>query len=199
MDVVTVSFLYLLIFRLSIVMLAAMSIFLGYSLFVKGITAGGEGSEMGVKVGGMGLNLKGAAPGTFFAAFGVIIVAVMMADPPSFKKIETINADGTKTITTETRDVKLGKMKVEDDESTTKDAPDDKSAQKNDNYPYLVLVKEADKLYGEGKYKDAAKKMREAVKALEEEDALAEQKKQTELEKYEKKRDEYKKKDQETF
>ena len=84
---------YLLVFRLSIVILGGVSIVLGYSLFVKGITAGGEGSEMGAKVGGMALNLKGAAPGTFFAAFGVIIVSVMMtSSPPGFEETKTTDS-----------------------------------------------------------------------------------------------------------
>ncbi len=79
---------YLLIFRLAIVILGGLSIVLGYRLFVKGIFqsdsgSGSEASELDAKIGDMSFTLKNAAPGTFFAAFGVIIVtATMMSSQP---------------------------------------------------------------------------------------------------------------------
>jgi len=77
---------YLITFRLAIIAAGVVSIVLGYRLFTHGITAADQGSGMSTSVGTMKLELKNAAPGTFFAIFGVVIISVMLvSSPPEFK------------------------------------------------------------------------------------------------------------------
>lgn len=80
----SLAIVYVTLFRLSIIGVGAVSIWLGYRLFVKGIYAagGGGGAELGAKVGETELTLKNAAPGTFFALFGVIVISVMLINSP---------------------------------------------------------------------------------------------------------------------
>jgi len=72
---------YLLFFRLAIIGVGALSIFLGFLLFYRKIEndKNQEQSKTNVSasVGKIKLNLKNAAPGTCFALFGVIIVSIM--------------------------------------------------------------------------------------------------------------------------
>ena len=101
------SVIYLLGFRLAVISLGALSIYLGYRLFLAGFsgtTGSGEGS-LGAKFGDTELTLKNAAPGTFFAAFGVIItVSILTASPPSFTQHQELAADGTsRALVTEMR------------------------------------------------------------------------------------------------
>ncbi len=83
MDIITVSFIiYLILFRLAIITTGIIAIVLGYRLFIKGIgwemsNAGGTSVE--AEVGANRFTLKNAAPGTCFALFGVIIIAIMFA------------------------------------------------------------------------------------------------------------------------
>ena len=72
--------LYLTLFRLAIIAAGIVSIVLGYKLFVRGVWPdGGGGTEVDAKVGSSQFTLKNAAPGSVFALFGVIIIAVMFA------------------------------------------------------------------------------------------------------------------------
>lgn len=74
-------FLYAAVFRLAIVAAGTVSIVLGYRLFVGGVGAigpGSSGATFDAKAAGMTFALKNAAPGTFFALFGVIIISVMV-------------------------------------------------------------------------------------------------------------------------
>ena len=84
---------YLMGFRLLIILLGGLCIFLGYRLFVqsmrktKVVDAGGkEVTSMEAQFGEhRRLSFKNAAPGTFFAAFGAAIVIVVLASsPPAF-------------------------------------------------------------------------------------------------------------------
>ena len=83
-NVTYAAIVYLALFRLSIIAVGAMSIFLGYKLFVQGIFApdGGEGSGLEAELGTTKFALKNAAPGTFFALFGVIVISVMIINSP---------------------------------------------------------------------------------------------------------------------
>ena len=82
-EMMLASIIYLAVFRISIIFVGAMSIFLGYKLFVKGITSSGE-SDSGIEasIGGTQFNLTNAAPGTLFALFGIIVISTMIVDSP---------------------------------------------------------------------------------------------------------------------
>lgn len=76
---------YLLVFRLAIIVIGGISIGLGYLLFVKGIFPSGDGGEGGAlhaKLAGHEFSLSNAAPGTFFAVFGALVIAVMILSAP---------------------------------------------------------------------------------------------------------------------
>lgn len=82
MEVVTVFTIYLILFRLAIIAAAVVSIILGYRLFCKGVwpdAGSGKGTSVDTKIAGSGFTLKNAAPGTCFAMFGVLIIAIMFA------------------------------------------------------------------------------------------------------------------------
>lgn len=87
---------YAMAFRLAVIAAGVVAIYLGYQLFLRGIFSGapkaraGEagtpadsspgGTEITAEAGGNKLTVKNAAPGTCFAAFGAIIVAVMVVE-----------------------------------------------------------------------------------------------------------------------
>ncbi|MBW2737882.1 MAG: tetratricopeptide repeat protein [Deltaproteobacteria bacterium] len=82
MEVVTVFTIYLILFRLAIIAAAVVSIILGYRLFCKGVwpdAGSGKGTSVDAKIAGSGFTLKNAAPGTCFAMFGMLIIAIMFA------------------------------------------------------------------------------------------------------------------------
>jgi tetratricopeptide (TPR) repeat protein len=74
-------FLYAIVFRLAIIAAGTVSIILGYRLFTIGSQTENETSRettFDAKMAGLEFALKNAAPGTFFALFGVIIISVML-------------------------------------------------------------------------------------------------------------------------
>jgi len=103
---------YLILFRLAIIVAGVVSIILGYRLFTHGITSADKGSSMKTSVGGMKLELKNAAPGTFFAIFGVVIISVMLvSSPPGYESEQKSStaADGVTNdlAETSTRTIKM--------------------------------------------------------------------------------------------
>lgn len=103
---------YLILFRLAIIAAGVVSIILGYRLFTYGITSADKGSSMKTSVGGMKLELKNAAPGTFFAVFGVVVISVMLVStPPGYESEQksSVAADGVanKLAETSTRTIKM--------------------------------------------------------------------------------------------
>lgn len=77
MDITTVFFLYAALFRLTIIVVGAVSIFLGYLLFVKDPIGQGKTSAI-AEAGGFKLTLKNFWPGAYFALFGTIIIGIML-------------------------------------------------------------------------------------------------------------------------
>ena len=79
------AILYLLTFRLAVIALGALSIYLGYRLFTQALPRrkGGDGGETALeaKFGDNELSLKNAAPGIFFAAFGALITIITLGKP----------------------------------------------------------------------------------------------------------------------
>lgn len=97
---------YATLFRLAIVAAGTVSIFLGYRLFRAGFLAEAKaGTTVEAHLAGQKFLLKNAAPGTAFALFGVIIVAVMVAqgNPELTMKSLPLPGGGTQ----DTTDVKL--------------------------------------------------------------------------------------------
>ncbi|CAN2043184.1 Tetratricopeptide repeat protein [Candidatus Magnetomoraceae bacterium gMMP-13] len=103
MNFISEFIIYLILFRLSIITVGAISIVLGYRLFCRGILSeGSSGSAFEGKVGSSQFILKNAAPGTFFALFGVIIICVMVASGSPEMTLEFINkAEQNKARTSE--------------------------------------------------------------------------------------------------
>jgi|GEM_PF-981943 len=77
MDMITGFLIYTTLFRLSVIGAGLVCIVLGYRLFLRGVmprqTADIEG-----QAGDVRLSVKNAAPGTCFALFGCLIIAVML-------------------------------------------------------------------------------------------------------------------------
>ena len=73
--------LYMIFFRLALIATGITCIVLGYRLFILGVypsAAKGKDKddEVSAEVGGAKFTMKNAAPGTSFALFGVIIIAI---------------------------------------------------------------------------------------------------------------------------
>ena len=79
----TMGIVYLMSYRLSIIATGALSIYLGYRLFLSGLFPYAiEGTEFSAEILGNTFTLRHAAPGIFFALFGVIIISVMILRSP---------------------------------------------------------------------------------------------------------------------
>lgn len=88
------GFIYLILFRISIIVLGGMSIYLGYRLLLKGLEQNAQSQTeqnagLNAKIGTAHITLKNAAPGTVFALFGAaIVITVLSSQQPdiTFKK-----------------------------------------------------------------------------------------------------------------
>ena len=71
---------YAALFRLAIVGAGALSIWLGFRLFLQDVAAATTGppTDAEAKIGDLLFSLRGAAPGTCFALFGAAIISVMI-------------------------------------------------------------------------------------------------------------------------
>jgi len=102
-SLIYITVIYLLIFRLSIVILGGISIILGYHLFAKGVlppaSTGSGGSEVGAQIGSINLTFKNAAPGSFFVVLGIVLVIsmIMTAPPDAHFKTQTDPTTGVET------------------------------------------------------------------------------------------------------
>lgn len=100
-----VIILYLGVFRLAVLALGGLCIYLGYRLFIHGVlnaaTVDNAGKEhegkLNFKWEKLEVALKGAAPGVFFAAFGmIIVVSVLAGNQPSIERLtENKAVDGS--------------------------------------------------------------------------------------------------------
>jgi hypothetical protein len=84
--IISYGIIYLLIFRLAVLLLGGLCIFWGYRLFLaplgqegSGTGSPDQGGELQIKRGSSSVLLKSTAPGIFFAAFGAIIVIAVLA------------------------------------------------------------------------------------------------------------------------
>lgn len=98
---------YLLVFRLAIILLGGMTIYLGYRLFSQKLPVrrdSDEKGELAVKFGNNEMTLRSVGPGIFFAAFGCLLVVVVLAgNPPDFKLLAEQNASGDQRTVAEFR------------------------------------------------------------------------------------------------
>jgi len=142
---------YLTTFRLAIIVTGALSIYLGYKLFVLGILPEGN-SETGLEAGNLKLNLKNAAPGTLFALFGVFLVGVMLlqGNPELIlKEVERVNA-----LSGESSHEIVANYK----------GPDQIDKRLSDERGYLRLIDEARKLNHDGNSDKAIQTYSKALK-----------------------------------
>jgi len=84
-DLAYAAIIYLASFRLAIIAVGGLSIVLGYQLFAKGLfpeqTA--NSTTFQAELGKTKFSLKNAAPGTFFALFGVTLISMMLVNAPA--------------------------------------------------------------------------------------------------------------------
>ncbi len=81
MNYLQISVVYLLTFRIAVIIAGIISVVLGYRLFCKGVfpdSGAKEGTSVDAKLGETHITLKNAAPGTCFALFGAIIIGSML-------------------------------------------------------------------------------------------------------------------------
>jgi len=104
MDTLTVFVLYLAVFRLAIIGTGIMSVLLGYLLLVKGVfpktgmKAPGKGEEVTAQFAGAKFTLRNVTPGTCFALFGVLVIAVMLFKAPPEVTLEFLEKGGVKAV-----------------------------------------------------------------------------------------------------
>jgi len=78
---ITTAFISYIIFRLAIIAAGVVCIIIGYRLFCRGVwpdIGSGKESDLMVESRDIRFTLKNAAPGTFFALFGVVIISIML-------------------------------------------------------------------------------------------------------------------------
>jgi tetratricopeptide (TPR) repeat protein len=92
--------LYAALFRLAIIASGFGCVVMGYRLFVMGVMPK-NGSQIDAQAGDIRLSLKNAAPGTCFAAFGVILIITMLVQGnPGKKIVETQTIKGVERVVT---------------------------------------------------------------------------------------------------
>lgn len=82
MEITSLFVVYLILFRLAIIIAGMISIFLGYRLFVKGVepvSNAGAGTDISARIAESRFSVKNAAPGTCFALFGVVVISIVFA------------------------------------------------------------------------------------------------------------------------
>ena len=77
------AFLLIFLFKIISLLCGVFTIFLGYKLFVKGIF--NESGEVNATWNNSSLLVKKAAPGTFFALFGAIVISISIYKGFDFK------------------------------------------------------------------------------------------------------------------
>ena len=95
--------LYVTVYRLSVLAIGALSIYLGFRLFVRPpgqANSAGEASSAGVQAGEFKLRVTNFLPGIYFALFGTVLIGIMLWQGPPQLKTEDVHektAFGEKT------------------------------------------------------------------------------------------------------
>lgn len=103
MNITMLFLIYVTLFRLAIILVGVISIWLGYNLLCKGIFGKGQQTELQAtldnKESKLNFLLKNASPGVFFALFGVIIITVMLIQGSPELTLEKLNKLGSENST----------------------------------------------------------------------------------------------------
>ena len=87
---------YAALYRLTVLLIGALSIWLGFRLFVQsGEQGSGQDnrSSATVKAGGVGLTLSNILPGIYFALFGTVLIGLMLwQGPPQMSQKEVMES-----------------------------------------------------------------------------------------------------------
>lgn len=96
-DTVLISgFIYLACYRITVLAAGVICMILGFRLLLLGMPATNKGTEIEVATGDLKLKAANVAPGTCFAVFGVIIIAVTLAgDKPEINLLNSVAANQT--------------------------------------------------------------------------------------------------------
>jgi hypothetical protein len=92
-DIAPIFLIYITLFRLAIIAAGVVSIVLGYRLFFRAVgraDGGDQGTSFDANIAGSGFTLKNAAPGIFFALFGVLVISIMFAQGSPELTLETL-------------------------------------------------------------------------------------------------------------
>ncbi|AKP50833.1 hypothetical protein [Cyclobacterium amurskyense] len=81
-------------YKITSLLVGLISIYMGYNLFIKGIW--GQAGDLDMKFQDNRLILKKAAPGTFFALFGAIIISITLWKGLEFNKYSNSLESGSK-------------------------------------------------------------------------------------------------------
>jgi tetratricopeptide (TPR) repeat protein len=113
MQTTSLFLVYLILFRLAIILAGVISIYLGYRLFAKDLRPHGSGgtTEFKAQIATYGFTLKNAAPGTCFALFGIVLVSVMLAQGGPELTLKNLKDSSKAGIT-------AGEMRLRGDENT---------------------------------------------------------------------------------
>ena len=93
MDIASAFIVYVTLFRLAIIAAGVISIVLGYRLFcraVEGADGRDQGTSLTANIAGSSFTLKNAAPGIFFALFGVLVISIMFAQGSPQLMLDTL-------------------------------------------------------------------------------------------------------------
>ncbi|RWX50961.1 hypothetical protein VU01_12413 [Candidatus Electrothrix marina] len=97
--------LYVTVYRLSVLAIGALSIYLGFRLFVRPpgqANSAGEASSAGVQAGEFKLRVTNFLPGIYFALFGTVLIGIMLwrGEPQLLRKefVETKARNGDESI-----------------------------------------------------------------------------------------------------
>lgn len=86
---------YAVIFRVAVITTGLACVYMGYRLFVRGVMPQ-DGSDVDAKAGEIRFTLKNAAPGTCFAAFGALLIAIMLIQGnPEMNMLEYQSVDSS--------------------------------------------------------------------------------------------------------
>ena len=107
-SIVVAGLLYLLIFRLGVILLGGICIYLGYRLFTQNLSKrkgeNDQATELEAKFGNNELTLRSVAPGIFFVAFGSLVtVSILAGSPPELKVGVEEDATGNRKATLDMR------------------------------------------------------------------------------------------------
>uniref|UniRef100_UPI0040575F7A hypothetical protein n=1 Tax=Candidatus Electronema sp. TaxID=2698783 RepID=UPI0040575F7A len=102
MDNSTLFLIYAALYRLTVLAVGALSIWLGFRLFSNAGSKKAEGSAS-AEAGGVKLTFTNLLPGTYFALFGTVIISVMLwkYGPPQLNEKNVVELRGKATVSSE--------------------------------------------------------------------------------------------------